>query len=303
MTSISVILPARNESGALAGVLERIRRVCVAAEIVVVDDGSSDATPDIARAAGARVVSHRYSKGNGAAIKSGARAASGDVLVFMDADGQHAPEDIPRLLARLEHGFDMVVGARQRGSQASVGRGIANGVYNWLATAVVGHRVDDLTSGFRAVRAEPFREFLYLLPNGFSYPTTCTMAFFRAGYSVAYEPIHAGRRIGTSHIHPVRDGIRFLLIIFKVGTLFSPLKIFVPFAALLFALGLGWYAYTFATLSRFTNMSALLMTGGVVVFMMGLISEQITALMYKDTGRASDWPLDPIVRDDREDGS
>jgi glycosyltransferase involved in cell wall biosynthesis len=254
-------------------------------EVVVVDDGSTDETASVARNAGARVISHPYSMGNGAAIKTGARQALGDVLVFMDADGQHDPADIPRLLARLADGFDMVVGARQRGSQASVGRGVANHFYNRLASYMTGQRVEDLTSGFRAVRAGKFREFLYLLPNGFSYPTTCTMAFFRAGYAVAYEPIHAARRIGQSHLRIVKDGVRFLLIIFKVGTLYSPLKLFAPLSMAFFALGLMWYAVTLFTQGRFTNMSALMFTTSVIVFMIGLVSEQITALMYKDSGR------------------
>ena len=251
-------------------------------EVLVVNDGSTDDTAAVAQAAGARVVQHPYSKGNGAAIKTGARSALGEVLVFMDADGQHDPADIPRLLNELNQGNDMVVGARQKGSQASVGRGLANGLYNRLASWMTGHKVEDLTSGFRAVRADKFREFLYLLPNGFSYPTTSTMAFFRAGYSVAYVPIHAAKRIGKSHIRLLRDGTRFLLIIFKIGTLFSPLKIFAPVALVMFLLGTGWYGWTFFTLHRFTNMSALLYTGSVMTFMMGLISEQITALMYKD---------------------
>jgi hypothetical protein len=202
----------------------------------------------------------------------------------MDADGQHDPADIPRLLERLEEGHDMVIGARQKGSQASVGRGLANGFYNKLASYMTGHKIEDLTSGFRAVRAAKFREFLYLLPNGFSYPTTSTMAFFRAGYSVTYVPIHAAQRIGKSHIRLLKDGMRFLLIIFKIGTLYSPLKLFAPLAVVLFALATLWYGYTFTTIGRFTNMSALLYTGSVMVFLMGLISEQITALMYKDGG-------------------
>lgn len=176
----------------------------------------------------------------------------------------------------------MVVGARQKGSQASAARGAANGLYNQLATYMTGHTIEDLTSGFRAVRADKIREFLYLLPNGFSYPTTSTMAFFRAGYSVAYEPIHAAQRIGQSHIRLLHDGMRFLLIIFKVGTLYSPLKLFAPIALGLFMLATGWYGYTFFDSGRFTNMSALLYTGSVMIFLMGLISEQITALMYKD---------------------
>ena len=251
-------------------------------EVLVVNDGSTDDTAAVAQAAGARVLHHPYSKGNGAAIKTGARAASGEVIVFMDADGQHDPADIARLLQMLEQGYDMVVGARQKGSQASIGRGLANGFYNRLASWMTGHKVEDLTSGFRAVRADKFREFLYLLPNGFSYPTTSTMAFFRAGYAVAYVPIHAAKRIGKSHIRLLHDGARFLLIIFKIGTLFSPLKIFAPVALLMFLLASGWYGWTWVHEGRFTNMSTLLYTGSVVIFLMGLISEQITALMYKD---------------------
>lgn len=280
--TISIILPAKNEAAAIGATLASIRQYYPDAELIVVNDGSTDNTAQVAEAAGARVVHHPYSKGNGAAIKSGARAASGETLVFMDADGQHDPADISRLLARLDEGHDMVVGARQAGSQASIGRGLANGFYNRLATYMTGHRIEDLTSGFRAVRADKFREFLYLLPNGFSYPTTSTMAFFRAGYSVAYEPIHAAQRIGKSHIKPLQDGMRFLLIIFKIGTLYSPLKLFAPIAAAAFALASLWYGYTLGNGGRFTNMSALLYTGSVMIFLMGLISEQITALMYKD---------------------
>lgn len=286
--NISIILPAKNESVSIKYLIETLRAVFlrhdlyVLTEILVINDGSTDNTVQLAEAAGARVIHHPYSKGNGAAIKTGARAAKGDILVFMDADGQHDPADIERLLARLEEGHDMVVGARQKGSQASIGRGLANGLYNRLASWMTGHKVEDLTSGFRAVRADKFREFLYLLPNGFSYPTTSTMAFFRAGYSVAYVPIHAAKRIGKSHIHPLKDGMRFLLIIFKIGTLFSPLKIFAPVALAMFLLASGWYGWTFYTTHKFTNMSALLYTGSVITFMMGLISEQITALMYKD---------------------
>lgn len=280
---ISVILPAKNEAAAIGRTLAGIAQACPGVEVIVVDDGSDDDTAKVAKAAGALVVSHPYSKGNGAAIKSGARAATGDVLVFLDADGQHDPADIPRLLTRLDQGYDMAVGARQAGSQASVGRGIANGIYNRLASYMTGHAVEDLTSGFRAVRAKKFREFLYMLPNGFSYPTTITMAFFRAGYSVAYEPIHAARRIGKSHIRLLRDGLRFLLIIFKIGTLYSPLKLFLPFSVLLFLAATGWYLSTYIEQGRFTNMSALFYTGSIVVFLMGLISEQITGLMYKDS--------------------
>lgn len=282
MQGLSIILPAKNESAAIGVTVSGIRQHYPDAEVIVVNDGSMDSTAAVAEAAGARVVHHPYSKGNGAAIKTGARAAGGEIIVFMDADGQHDPADIARLLEVLEQGHDMVVGARQKGSQASLGRGLANGFYNKLASWMTGHRVEDLTSGFRAVRADKFSEFLYLLPNGFSYPTTSTMAFFRAGYSVAYVPIHAAKRIGKSHIRLLRDGARFLLIIFKIGTLFSPVKIFAPVALAMFLLASGWYGYTLYSFGRFTNMSALLYSGAVMVFLMGLISEQITALMYKD---------------------
>ena len=283
-STVSVVIPAKNEAGAIGAVVVAVCALSFVQQVIVVDDGSTDDTAAIARAAGAQVLSRPYSMGNGAAIKAGARAATGDVLVFMDADGQHDPADIARLLAKLDEGYDMAVGARGQGSQASVGRGVANGVYNRLASWMTGHPVQDLTSGFRAVRAAKFREFLYLLPNGFSYPTTCTMAFFRSAYPVAYVPIVAARRIGKSHIRLVRDGVRFFLIIFKVGSLFSPLKLFLPISLAFFFTALGYYAYTFATMHRFTNMSALLLITSVLIFLIGIVSEQITALMYKDSG-------------------
>jgi glycosyltransferase involved in cell wall biosynthesis len=281
----SIVLPARNEAAALEGLLPVLRERFPAAQIVVVNDGSTDDTSAICARHGVQEVRHHYSVGNGGAVKSGAREARGPVIVFMDADGQHDPADIPRLLARIDDGFDMVVGARGDGSQASVGRSLANRVYNRLATYMTGQRIDDLTSGFRAVRAERFREFLFLLPNGFSYPTSITMAFFRAGYGVAYEPIVAARRIGRSHIRPLRDGARFLLIIFKLATLYAPLKIFAPLAGVGFTAGVANYLYTFTREGRFTNATTVLLTTSVLVFLMGLISEQITTLLYAAASR------------------
>lgn len=282
---LSIVLPAKNEAAALADLLPRLKAAQPDAEIIVVDDGSSDDTAKLCVDNGVRVVRQPYSMGNGAAIKRGTRAATGDILVFMDADGQHDPILIERLLQRLDQGMDMVVGARDWAGQAGVSRGIANTIYNWLATRMTGFAVRDLTSGFRAVRADKFREFLHLLPNGFSYPTTSTMAFFRSAYAVAYEPIPVAKRIGKSHIRPLRDGVRFLLIIFKIATLYSPLKLFMPTSALFFLLGLGHYVYTFITDHRFTNMSALLFSAAVIIFLIGLISEQITALVYSKSGQ------------------
>lgn len=278
---ISIVLPAKNEGAALATLLPRLRGLAPEHEVIVVDDGSTDDTARVCEANSVRALRQPYSMGNGAAIKRGARAAAGDVLVFMDADGQHDPTDIARLLAKLNEGYDMVVGARDWSGQAGVGRGIANTIYNWLASHMTGFKVADLTSGFRVARADKFREFLHLLPNGFSYPTTSTMAFFRSAYAVTYVPIHAAQRVGKSHIKPLRDGVRFLLIIFKIATLYSPLKLFVPASVGFFLLGLGHYLYTFITSHRLTNMSVLLFSAAVIVFLIGLISEQITALTYR----------------------
>jgi glycosyltransferase involved in cell wall biosynthesis len=276
-----VVLPAKNEAEGLRRTLPGLRQCLPDAEIIVVDDGSTDDTAALATSLGVRVLGSPYSMGNGAAIKRGARAATGDVIVFMDADGQHDPALIPGLMAKLDEGYDMVVGARDGGGQANVGRGLANAFYNRLASWMTGHRILDLTSGFRVVRAGRFREFLHLLPNGFSYPTTSTMAFFRSGYPVAYVPVRVDSRIGTaSHIRPLKDGVRFLLIIFKIATLYSPLKLFAPVGAGFFMLGLGYYSYTFLTQGRFTNMSALLFSAAVIVFLIGLVSEQITSLTY-----------------------
>ena len=279
---ISIVLPAKNEAEGLARTLPRILEFHPGAELIVVDDGSTDGTAKVAADHGAIVLSSPYSMGNGAAIKRGARAATGNVIVFMDADGQHDPKHISLLLEKLAEGFDMAIGARSKDGQANAGRGLANALYNRLASWMTGHRILDLTSGFRAVRAERFLEFLHLLPNGFSYPTTSTMAFFRSAYPVAYVPVHVSQRVGTiSHIRPFRDGVRFLLIIFKIATLYSPVKLFLPAAMVFLITGLGHYAWTFATQHRLTNMSVLLFSASVIIFLIGLISEQITALTYK----------------------
>jgi len=278
--SLSIVIPAKNESASIGSVVAAAAEAYPDAEIIVVDDGSTDTTAEVVRAAGATLVQHPESLGNGAAVKAGARIAGGDIIAFMDGDGQHDPRELAPLLQKLEDGYDMAIGARDTGSHANMGRLFANGLYNGVASLLTGRRIPDLTSGFRVARAKLFKEFLYLLPNGFSYPTTITMAFLRSGYPICFEPITAARRVGKSHIRPIRDGVRFMVIIFKIATLYSPLKIFLPISGLFFATGLGYYAYTYVTSGRFTNMSMLVFSAAVIIFLIGLISEQITALTY-----------------------
>ncbi len=281
--ALSIVMPAKNEAVNLQKLLPLLQATLPGAELIVVNDGSTDNTVALCESLGVRVVSHQYSKGNGASIKSGARHASRDTVVFMDGDGQHKPADILRLYAVFCQGYDMVIGARSAATQASVGRLVANTLYNRLSSWMANQTIRDLTSGFRIVNRQKFLKFLYLLPNGFSYPTTITMSFFRAGYSVAYVDIEAGKREGKSHINLLKDGMRFFLIIFKIGTLYSPLKIFVPIAAGFFGLGVAYYLYTFFNFHTFTNMSAVLFITAVIVFLIGLVSEQVTTLIYKDS--------------------
>jgi len=281
--ALSIVMPAKNEAVNLQKLLPLLQATLPGAELIVVNDGSTDNTVALCESLGVSVVSHQYSKGNGASIKSGARHASRDTVVFMDGDGQHKPADILRLYAVFCQGYDMVIGARSAATQASVGRLVANTLYNRLSSWMANQTIRDLTSGFRIVNRRKFLKFLYLLPNGFSYPTTITMSFFRAGYSVAYVDIEADKREGKSHINLLKDGMRFFLIIFKIGTLYSPLKIFVPIAAGFFGLGVAYYLYTFFNFHTFTNMSAVLFITAVIVFLIGLVSEQVTTLIYKDS--------------------
>jgi len=284
MPDISVIIPAYREEKVIGGVIENVRRVMEATgktyEILVVDDGSDDGTAAAAQNAGARVISHPYNIGNGAAVKTGIRQAKGKILVMMDGDGQHNPEDIPRLLEKIDR-FDMVVGARTADSDAHLHRNLANGFYNLFASYICKRKIEDLTSGFRAVRAEIARSFVSLLPNTFSYPTTITMAVVRAGYSLAYVPIKANRRVGKSKIRLLADGSRFFLIIVKIATLFSPMRVFLPVSALMFLTGVGYGLFKILFMGgRYGPTSAMLMTMSVVVFMVGLVSEQVAQLRY-----------------------
>lgn len=280
--ALSIIMPAKDEAIGLATLLPKLKNTYPDAEIIVINDGSTDTTAEVVLEHEVTLVTHPYCIGNGAAIKSGARQASGDIFVFMDADGQHDPADIPRLLEQLDKGYEMAVGARDKDTHASFARKLANRFYNGLASYMTGNKIDDLTSGFRAVRARHFKRFLYLLPNGFSYPSTSTMAFFRSGLPVCYVPIRALKRAGPSHIRILKDGTRFLLVIIKIGTLFSPMRLFLPISAALFVIGLGYYSYTYIALHRFTNMSALLFISSLFTFLIGTLAELISSLHYKE---------------------
>ncbi|MFO7605360.1 MAG: glycosyltransferase family 2 protein [Desulfurivibrionaceae bacterium] len=278
-TEVTILLPAYNEELAIGSTVRNLRDRYPGYEVLVVDDGSSDDTARMAEEAGARVKSHPYNIGNGAAIKTGLRAATGDWIIMMDADGQHEPEDVARLLVYQE-GYDMVIGARTRKSDTSMHRDIANKLYNAMASFVCKFKVEDLTSGFRLIRRETAMEFIHLLPNTFSYPSTLTLACLRSGLGIKYIPIETRRRKGKSKIKLFQDGARFFIIITKIATLFSPLRVFLPISFLFFITGFGYYAYTFITANRFSNMSALLLSTAIIIFMMGLVSEQITQLRY-----------------------
>lgn len=290
---LSLIIPMYNESGGIRQVLDALLSLFATTlnhltfEIIVVDDGSSDDSAakvlQVTHTA-VRLIQHPYNIGNGAAVKTGIRHAQGAYVLLMDADGQHKPEDIPRLLEQAQT-YDLVVGARTRGSETAVHRDIANFIYNSFASYVCGRKIEDLTSGFRVIRADIAKSLVYMLPNTFSYPTTMTLAVVRSGYSLAYVPIVAPKRVGKSKIKLLRDGSRFFMILFKIATLFSPLKIFVPASIFTFLLGFGYGAFKVIFLNtRYGPTSAMLMTIAGVIFLIGLISEQITYLRFEKSG-------------------
>ena len=278
--TVTIVVPAFNECESIAGVIASLRAAAPWHEVLVIDDGSTDGTGAAAEAAGARVVTHPYNKGNGAAVKSAIRAASSEWLTIVDGDGQHRANDVGRLVARLGE-YDLVIGARSADSQATAGRRIGNAVLNWLASYLTERPIPDLTSGFRGARRSCLLEFIHLLPNGFSTPTTTTLAFIKAGYNVAFEPVGALPRIGTSKIRLVSDGAKFLLILLKVITIFSPLRIFAPLSAAAFTLGAGYGMWNFAYHDRIPNGAVLLLMFSVIVLLVGLVSEQVASLRFE----------------------
>lgn len=285
--SLTVVIPAYNEADAVDRVINKIRALRPEAEILVVDDGSRDNTAEVARAAGARVIRHPYNKGNGAAVKTGLRNATGDVVLLLDADGQHPPEDIERVLAPIGE-YDLVVGARTRESETHWVRDIGNALFNGLASYLAGRKIPDLTSGFRAMKRDLIMEFIHLLPNLYSYPTTSTLAFLKAGYNVTFVPIRARRGTGRSNTKILRDGVRAIVIILRMITLFAPMKIFLPLSTLLFAAGViyGLANIFVAGINRIPNGSVLLILSSLFIFLFGLISEQIAALRFESSQRA-----------------
>ncbi len=278
--AVSIVVPAFNEAAGIGEVVADLAAEARWHEIIVVDDGSKDATAERAEGAGAVVIRHPYNKGNGAAVKSGIRRATGEYVLIVDGDGQHRPADARRLVARLGE-YDLIIGARASATQATAGRKIGNAMLNGLATYLTGRDIPDLTSGFRGARRDQLREFLHLLPNGFSTPTTTTLAFIKAGYNVAFEPVEARQRVGASKIRLARDGAKFLMIILKIVTIFSPLRVFLPISLACFAFGATYAVWTIATQHHVTNSSVLLIMLAVIVFLVGLVSEQISALRFE----------------------
>lgn len=276
----SVIVPAFNEALSIRQLVGDLQAAASWHEVLVVDDGSSDDTGAQAGAAGARVIRHPYNKGNGAAVKSGIRQASGTFVLIVDGDGQHRPTDAVRLISQLNE-YDLVVGARSTATQATASRRWGNSLLNSLASYLTERPIPDLTSGFRAARRDCLLEFLHLIPNGFSTPTTTTLAFLKAGYSVQFVPVEAAVRQGVSKIRLGPDGAKFLLILLKLITIFSPLRIFVPVSLATFTLGAAYAVWTIATQSHVTNSSVLLILLSVVMFLIGLVSEQIASLRFE----------------------
>lgn len=278
--SVTIVVPAFNEGDSIGRVVSELRSAADWHEVLVIDDGSTDGTGMAAQDAGARVIRHPYNKGNGASVKTAIRAAASEWIAIVDADGQHRPADAARLVARLGE-YDLVVGARDPKTQATAGRRAGNAVLNWLASYLTERPIPDLTSGFRAARRECLIEFIHLLPNGFSTPTTTTLAFLKAGYNVAFEPIAAQARVGTSKIRLASDGAKFLLILLKVITIFSPLRIFAPVSALSFAIGAAYGAWNFIYHARIPNGAVLLLMFSIIILLVGLVSEQIATLRFE----------------------
>ncbi len=303
--TLTIVIPAYNEAVGIRAVLNRICADYPDAEIIVVDDGSTDGTGDQLHDLPVRVLRQPYNKGNGASVKAGIRAARGDYVLLLDADGQQDPADIGALLTHTGV-YDLIVGARAKSSQQNAVRALGNGALEAMASYLAGTKIPDLTSGFRVFRRAVILEFVHLLPNRYSYPTTSTLAFLKAGYNVRFVPIVANKRQGgRSGQKLLQNGARFILIILRMITLFSPMKIFAPLSLFLFAGGAVYGVFTAITERHITNSTVLACLTSIIIFLMGLISEQIAALRFERVERIGGYEHDrPRVeqRDDRPPG-
>lgn len=277
--SVSIVIPAYNEESSITELIKRIFAVSKDFELIVSSDGSTDATVRLAKDAGAIVVEHPYNVGNGAAVKDGALRATRDYIVFMDADLQHQPDDVVQLLQYLPE-YDMVIGARTKESMTDLHRNIGNKILIKIAENISGHKINDLTSGFRAVKKELFLKFMHLYPLRYSYPTTSTLAFLSAGYFVKYVPLSSiQKRIhGESNIRPLKDGMRFIHIILRVIMTFHPMKIFLPITLTLFLGGIAVSVYQLLQVGGIRSSSIILLLSSVIVFLNGMLAEQISQI-------------------------
>ena len=292
---LSIIIPVYNEregiEAFLGELIEYTKGFNFPYEIIVVDDGSTDGTSERLRdfkSENLVIIRHKHNIGNGGAVKSGIRNARGEYVIMIDGDGQHYPKDVGRILEKLEEDYHLVVGARDLKSQASFFRAIGNIIYNKLASYVADFDVKDLTSGLRGAKTETIKKFLYMFPNGFSYPSTSTLAMLKAGYSVCYIPIKTRKRKGKSKINLIRDGLKFFNIIAKITTLFSPMKIFFPVSFMLFLAGIVHFFYRLIVSGKYTLFTGILILASLFTLLMGLISEQISTLYYKDIDSGDD---------------
>jgi glycosyltransferase involved in cell wall biosynthesis len=302
---ISVILPVFEEKETVGvlipAIIDRLGQEGESFEIVAVDDGSSDGTLEVLRGLREQhpdlvhVVRHVYNKGNGAALRTGIRVARGEIVVCMDADGQHSPDEISQLTSLIPP-YDLVIGARLEGYAGSWHRGAANRFYNALASWLTRTLVKDLTSGFRAMRRGVVLHFLPLFPAGFSAPSTTTLAFLKAGYNVTFVPVHVGKRgAGKSKIRLWSDGGRFVTLILRIIMLYDPLRIFLPTGVYVAIAGVVAAVAGILNARRLvvSGSAVLLLLAALVIWLLGLIASQIATSLIFYHGDES------LVMDDR----
>ena len=278
--SVSIIIPAYQEEEAIGQVVANVLRVArelgCPYEVLVVDDGSTDNTGGAARYAGAQVLVHPYNRGYGAALKTGIRAATSRTVLFLDADGQHDPEDIRCLLAERKV-YDMVVGARRRSQGAPLWRKPGKLFLGWLANNLTGRNIPDLKSGFRAIAREMALRFLPIMPDGFSFSTTSTIAAFRGGYKVQYIPIQVAHRVGKSTVTMI-DGFKTIMLIIRIVTLFAPLRVFLPVSAATFVLGVGFVIQGYLSAGAASIKGIMVILASILFFLFGILVDQVTAI-------------------------